>query len=45
MFSWQEASKTTVVHVVDFENRIVYANSTHSGGAFLRMKGTLKRLQ
>src|SRR5262249_45387916 len=45
MFSWQEVSKTTVVHVVDFENRIVYANITQSGGAFLRMKGTLKRLQ
>ena len=45
MISWQEASKTTAVHVVDFENRIVYAHSTQSGGAFLRMKGILKRLQ
>jgi hypothetical protein len=45
MFSWQEASKTTVVHVVDFENEIVYANTTQPDGAFHRMKGTLKRLQ
>jgi hypothetical protein len=45
LFSWQEASKTTVVHVVDFENGVVYANSTQPGGAFLRMKGILKRLQ
>lgn len=45
MISWQEASKTTVVHVVDFENRIVYANTTRPDGTFIRMKGTLKRLQ
>jgi hypothetical protein len=45
MISWQEASKTTVVHLVDFENGIVYANTTLSDGTFLRMKGTLKRLQ
>ena len=45
MFSWQEASKTTVVHVVDFENRIVYANNTRPDGTFLQMKGALKRLQ
>lgn len=44
MVSWQEASKTTAVHVVDFENGIVYANNTQPGGAFLRMKGILKRL-
>lgn len=45
MFSWQEASKTTVVHVVDFENGTVYANITRSDATFLRLKGTLKRLQ
>jgi hypothetical protein len=45
IISWQEASKTTAVHVVDFENRIVYANITRSDGTFFRMKGTLKRLQ
>ena len=45
MISWQEASKTTVAHVVDFENGVVYANTTQPDGTFLRMKGTLKRLQ
>ena len=45
MYSWQDASKATAVHVVDFENGIVYANSTQSGGDFLQMKGILKRLQ
>jgi hypothetical protein len=45
MFSWQDASKATAVHVVDFENGIVYANTTQLDGNFVRMKGTLKRLQ
>jgi hypothetical protein len=45
MISWQETSKTTVVHVADFENGIVYANITQSDGTFLRLKGTLKRLK
>jgi hypothetical protein len=45
MFSWQEASKTTAVHVVDFENGVVYANTTQPDGTFIRMKGALKRLQ
>lgn len=45
IFSWQEASKTAVLHVVDFEKGIVYANSTQPGKAFLQMKGILKRLQ
>jgi hypothetical protein len=45
MISWQEASKTTAVHVVDFEKGIVYANTTQTDGTFIRMKGALKRLQ
>jgi MoaF-like len=45
MFSWQDASKATAVHIVDFENGIVYANTTQLDGNFVRMKGTLKRLQ
>ena len=38
-------AKSEAAHVVDLENRIVYANSTQSGGACTRMKGILKRLQ
>jgi hypothetical protein len=45
MISWQEADKTTVVHVEDFENGIVHTNVTEPNGAFLRRSGTLKKLQ
>jgi molybdenum cofactor biosynthesis MoaF-like protein len=45
MLSWQEANKTTVVSVGDFENGIIYTNATRSDGTFLRMQGTLKRRQ
>jgi hypothetical protein len=45
MFSWQGASGATAVHVVDFENEIVYANTTQPDGNFIRMKGALKRRQ
>jgi hypothetical protein len=45
MISWQEADKTTVVHVEDFENGIVHTNVTEPNGVFLRRSGTLKKLQ
>jgi hypothetical protein len=45
MISWQEASKATMVSVGDFENGIVYSSVTRSDGTFLRLQGTLKRLQ
>jgi hypothetical protein len=45
MICWQEADKTTVVHVEDFENGIVYTNITERGGAFICRRGTLKKLQ
>jgi hypothetical protein len=45
MISWQEANKATMVSVGDFENGIVYTSVTRSDGTFLRLKGTLKRLQ
>jgi len=45
MISWQEASKATAVHVVDFEHGVVYATTARSDGSFIRMKGALKRLQ
>lgn len=44
MISWQEASKTTVVCVLDLENGIAYINTVRPDGTFLRIKGTLKRL-
>ena len=45
LICWQEANKTTVVDVEDFENGIVHTNITGRGGAFLRRSGTLKKLQ
>jgi MoaF-like len=45
LICWQEANKTTVVHVEDFENGIVYTNITERGGAFICRRGTLKQLQ
>jgi DNA-binding response OmpR family regulator len=45
LISWQEADKTTVVDVADFENGIVHTIVTESNGVFLRRSGTLKPLQ
>jgi hypothetical protein len=46
LICWQEADKTTVVHVEDFENGIVHTNiTTERIGAFIRRSGTLKKLQ
>ncbi len=42
MISWQEADKTTVVHVEDFECGIVHTNVTEPRGGFIRCSGTLK---
>ncbi len=45
MISWQEADRTTVVHVEDFENGIVHTNVTEPRGVFIRRRGTLKKVQ
>ncbi len=45
LICWQEADKTTVVHVEDFENGIVYTNITTRGGAFICRRGMLKKVQ
>ena len=45
MVCWQEADKTTVVHVQDFENGIVHTNVTESNGVFIHYSGTLKEVQ
>jgi molybdenum cofactor biosynthesis MoaF-like protein len=45
MISWQEADKTTVVHIEDFENGIVHTNVTEPNKVFIRRSGTLKKLQ
>jgi hypothetical protein len=46
LICWQEANKTTVVHVEDYENGIVHTNiTTGRSGAFIRRSGTLKKVQ
>ena len=45
LICWQEADKTTVVHVEDFENGIVHTNVTEPRGVFIRRRGTLKKVQ
>jgi hypothetical protein len=45
MIYWQEADKTTVVHICDFENGIVHTNVTEPNGVFIQHSGTLKEVQ
>jgi len=45
LICWQEANKTTVVHVEDFANGIVHTRITERTGAFIRRRGTLKQVQ
>lgn len=44
MVYWKEANKSTVVHVEDFEEGIVYTNITMPDNTFNNMKGTLKEI-
>lgn len=39
--SWQEKDRTTVVHLRDFENGVVYTHITRPDGTFVRLKGSL----
>ncbi len=45
LVSWQEANKSTVVEVQDFENGTVFANATMPDLSFERLKGNLTELQ
>lgn len=42
MVNWQEANKTAVTDIEDYENGIVYANVTTPSNKFLNIKGTLR---
>ena len=44
LICWQEADKTTVVQVQDYENGIVYTNVTEPNGIFILHSGTLTEL-
>jgi hypothetical protein len=41
MVYWKEKSGTTVTHLEDFENEIVYTNITLPDNRFINLKGTL----
>ena len=45
MIYWKEKSGTTVTHVEDFENGIVYTNITSPDLSFLNLKGTLTEIK
>jgi len=42
MVGWQEENQTTVTHIEDFENGIVYSNITLPGNQSLRLQGPFK---
>jgi hypothetical protein len=45
LICWQEADKTMVVHIDDFENGIVYTRVTEPNGVFIHNSGTLKEVK
>jgi len=45
MICWQEADKTMVVDVEDFENGIVHTNIFKPRDGFIHRSGTLKQMQ
>ena len=45
MVAWQEENKTTVVHIEDFENNLIYANITKPGNEFLRIQGPFRLVE
>lgn len=44
LVTWQEADKTTVVHVEDYEARTITTNITSPGGSFSQYKGSFIEL-
>jgi hypothetical protein len=41
MVAWKEATGSTVTHIEDHENGILYSNATLPDGSFYTMKGTI----
>lgn len=42
MVAWQEENQTTVVHVEDFGQNVIYANITKPGNEFMRIEGPFR---
>ncbi|MBO9566804.1 MAG: hypothetical protein J7621_28790 [Niastella sp.] len=45
MVCWKEVTGSTVTHVEDHENGILYSNATLPDGSFYPMKGTIRPVQ
>jgi phenolic acid decarboxylase len=44
MVAWKEVTGSTVTHIEDHENGILYSNATLPDGSFYTMKGTITPL-
>ena len=45
LICWQEADKTTVVHIHDFKNGIVHTRVTEPNRVFIHKSGTLTKVR
>jgi nitrite reductase/ring-hydroxylating ferredoxin subunit len=45
MVTWQEADKTTVVHIEDYDQYMIYTNITNPDQTFLKFRGTFKLIR
>ena len=43
--AWQETNQTTVIHIEDFENGIIYAYITFPGNIFVCVQGPFKLIK
>ncbi len=45
MVTWQEADLTTVVHIEDFEQSVIYTNITNPDRSFMKFRGTFAQIR
>ncbi|WP_457391935.1 Rieske (2Fe-2S) protein [Roseateles sp. P5_E1] len=45
MVTWQESDRTTVVHLEDYEQSIIYTNITNPDQSFVKFRGTFKQIR
>ncbi|MBP1804387.1 MoaF-related domain-containing protein [Rubellimicrobium aerolatum] len=45
LVTWTEKAGNTVVHIEDFENRVIYTNITAKDGTFIRKKGPITQVR
>jgi Rieske Fe-S protein len=44
LVTWQEADKTTVVHIEDYDQYVIYTNITNPDQSFLKYRGMFKKI-